>query len=156
MPYKGGRGRQFAALPFAEVDGETKVLLITSGETDRWVLPKGWSREGLSGAEVVVKEAFEQGGIRGKVVVQQAGSYRYDRRLSDGMAIDCNVRILLLRVTELLKDWPGRGRCDRRWFTLGQAAAEVEEGELATLLQRLATATDGPFRSRDKCDGCDR
>ena len=50
MPRKSKRhtirsGRQCAALPFRQADGETQVMLVTSRETRRWVLPKGWTEK---------------------------------------------------------------------------------------------------------------
>ena len=42
-------GLQFAALPLMRDGDRTVVLLITSRETRRWVLPKGWAEKGLKG-----------------------------------------------------------------------------------------------------------
>src|SRR5271166_2881736 len=37
------RRRQYAALPFRFTgDGKLQVLLLTSRETQRWLIPKGW------------------------------------------------------------------------------------------------------------------
>ena len=57
--------RQCAALPLAEAGGETLVMLVTSRETRRWVLPKGWAEKRLALHEAAAKEAFEEGGIVG-------------------------------------------------------------------------------------------
>jgi hypothetical protein len=34
--------RQYGALPFRVHDGKLQVMLITSRETKRWIVPKGW------------------------------------------------------------------------------------------------------------------
>jgi hypothetical protein len=49
---------QFAALPcrIAE-DGSRQVMLVTSRETYRWVIPKGWPIEGLELPKVAQREA---------------------------------------------------------------------------------------------------
>jgi hypothetical protein len=40
---------QYAALPFLYgEDGEVRVVLVTSRETKRWVIPKGWPMKKLS------------------------------------------------------------------------------------------------------------
>ncbi len=135
---RGRRGRQFAALPVAEVQGETKVMLVTSRETGRWVLPKGWAEKGLTGPELAAKEAFEEAGLAGEVATQPVGSYRYLKRLPKERVIDCKVDVFPMRVDRLLDDWPERGQRTREWFTLAQAAMAVEEGELVVLLLRLA------------------
>ena len=41
-------GTQYAALPFRVAEGNApQVMLITSRETRRWVIPKGWTIKGL-------------------------------------------------------------------------------------------------------------
>jgi len=87
MPHKRtnkrkGPGQQYAALPCIEIEGETRVMLVTSRESGRWVLPKGWAEKGLSGPELAAKEAFEEAGILAKVSIEPAGSYTYPKRLS--------------------------------------------------------------------------
>lgn len=69
MPGKPNReaGKQFAVLPLKYEDGLTLVLLVTSRETRRWVLPKGWAEKQLSGPELAAKEAFEEAGVTGHV-----------------------------------------------------------------------------------------
>jgi len=59
---KGGgrRGRQCAALPFSRQDGEVRVLLVTSRETHRWIIPKGWMEKRLAPHALAAKEAFEE------------------------------------------------------------------------------------------------
>ncbi|HEX2943136.1 MAG TPA: NUDIX hydrolase [Rhodopila sp.] len=147
LPIKSGRGRQYAALPFIEENGETKVLLVTSRETRRWVFPKGWAEKGLSGPELARKECFEEAGVRGEVAPKKVGTYTYMKRMADGREVDCKVDVFPMHVTQVLDAWPERGQRERRWFTLSQAAFEVEEGELVTLLLRLAApdpARSGP------------
>lgn len=56
------KGKQFATLPYTEQNGEMLVMLVTSRETCRWVLPKGWAEKDLSGPELAAKEAFEEAG----------------------------------------------------------------------------------------------
>ena len=153
---KHKRGRQCAALPLlTDRDdggggGDTRVLLVTSRETGRWVLPKGWAEKGLSGAALAAKEAFEEAGIVGEAAATEpVGSYRYLKRLPKGRVLECEVEVFALRVDRLLDDWPEREQRERRWFTLAQAAMAVDEGELALLLLRLAApeACGGACRS---------
>jgi 8-oxo-dGTP pyrophosphatase MutT (NUDIX family) len=132
------RRRQFAALPLAEEGEETLVLLVTSRETHRWVLPKGWAEKALSGPELAAKEAFEEAGLVGEIAAEPVGFYRYLKRLPKGHTVKCRVDVFPMRVGQLLEDWPEREQRERRWFTLAQAAMEVEEGELITLLLGLA------------------
>ena len=135
-PYRSGR--QFAALPFVRSQGETMVMLVTSRETHRWVLPKGWAEKRLTGPELAAKEAFEEAGLVGEVAPDPVGSYVYLKRLPGGRALACDVDVFPMRVERLLDDWPERRQRERRWFTLAGAAMAVEEGGLVALLLRLA------------------
>ena len=57
-PRRNGKlGRQFAALPIREEGDKALVLLVTSRETGRWLLPKGWVEKRLSGGELAAREA---------------------------------------------------------------------------------------------------
>lgn len=62
-----GARTQYGALCWRLKDGKPQVLLITSRRSGRWVLPKGWPMDGLSGPEAALTEAWEEAGVRGKV-----------------------------------------------------------------------------------------
>ncbi|WP_244425824.1 NUDIX domain-containing protein [Rhizobium etli] len=58
---------QFGALwPREEPRGGSEVLLITTRETGRWTIPKGWPIKGLAPHEVVEREAWEEAGVKGR------------------------------------------------------------------------------------------
>lgn len=132
-------GRQCAALPFKLEGGETLVMLITSRDTGRWILPKGWSEKRLSEPELAAKEAYEEAGIVGHISPMSIFSYHYTKRLPIA-AKECSVKIYPLRVTELLTDWPEAHQRRREWFTLAQAALLIDDSELVTILLRLAAS----------------
>ena len=135
---QGVTALQYAALPLQERDGEICVLLVTSRETHRWVLPKGWGEKGLTGAQVATKEAFEEAGIRGVIRDAPVGTYRYTKRLRKQSTVECEVKVYPLMVDKLAANWPERGQRRREWFTLAQAALVIDDGELVPLLLRLA------------------
>jgi 8-oxo-dGTP pyrophosphatase MutT (NUDIX family) len=113
-------------------------MLVTSRETGRWVLPKGWAEKALNGPQLAAKEAYEEAGILGEVGAAPVGSYEYVKRLPKGKTRDCAVDVFPMRVDHLLDEWPERKQRKRQWFTLAQAAMAVDEGDLVTLLLRLA------------------
>lgn len=136
---KGGdRTRQFAALPCRKTEAGLEVMLVTSRDTGRWVLPKGWPMKGLTGAEAAAREAFEEAGLRGKVKGKTLGSYTYQKKLDSGDALPLTVSVYRLDVARELDDWPEATQRTRRWFTPAEAAALVEEPDLAALLAGLA------------------
>ena len=58
---------QVAALPLTiGEDGVTRVLLLTSRETRRWVIPKGWPMKGCKPYEAAAQEALEEAGVTGQ------------------------------------------------------------------------------------------
>ena len=132
------RGRQCAALPFAWDKGELRVLLITSRETRRWVLPKGWMEKRLSAHALAAKEAFEEAGVVGEVERRPIGRYDYLKRGPRDRLTACSVRVFPLRVERLLDKWPERRQRRREWFSPAEAALAVEESGLVTLLLQFA------------------
>ncbi len=139
---KQDRRVQYAALPFrAGPDGATKVLLITSRETGRWVIPKGWPMRGRKPREVAAREAFEEAGLEGVIVGKLAvGSYHYAKGLPGGEHVLCEVRVFLLLVERELAEFPERGQRQARWTTPDEAAALVDEGGLSEIIRRTAGA----------------
>jgi 8-oxo-dGTP pyrophosphatase MutT (NUDIX family) len=132
-------GRQCAALPLMERDGQTWVMMVTSRERRRWVLPKGWTEKRLAPHEAAAAEAYEEAGIRGAITAQPVGAYVYSKQLGPGRSVTCQVDVFPLQVETLLDDWPEKHERERRWFTLPQAAQAVEEGSLVDLFLSLAS-----------------
>src|SRR5947209_20158648 len=98
---------QFAALPWRRTAaGEVEVLLITSRETRRWVIPKGWPIKGKSSAKSAAQEAFEEAGVTGKLEKQPVGAYAYDKRLKNGRLQRVRVTVFSLEVEAEAETWP--------------------------------------------------
>src|SRR5688572_9375274 len=70
---------QVAALPWRHGDDGVEVMLITSRDTGRWVLPKGWVKKGEALWIAAAREAREEAGITGSVSRSEAGRYRYEK-----------------------------------------------------------------------------
>ncbi len=130
-----GRRIQFAALPIrmAEAAGP-EILLITSRDTGRWVIPKGWPIPGLSGAATAAVEAYEEAGIEGHVHDTPLGTYRYDKRTRRRL-IPCEVTVFPMRVDVERDDWPERAERRTLWVEGDEAADLVDEPGLAALMR---------------------
>jgi ADP-ribose pyrophosphatase YjhB (NUDIX family) len=62
------------------------MLLVTTRQTKRWIIPKGWPIKGLRPAKSAAREAFEEAGVRGKVSAKSVGLFTYDKVLdNDGI-----------------------------------------------------------------------
>ncbi|WP_234711738.1 NUDIX hydrolase [Rhizobium rhizogenes] len=114
-----------------------EVLLITSRETGRWIIPKGWSINKKKPHQVAKQEAWEEAGVRGHVRKKPFGHYRYEKRVSQGEFIPCLVQVHLLAVSELEEDFPEKGQRQIRWFSPTDAARAVDEPELQRLFMNL-------------------
>jgi 8-oxo-dGTP pyrophosphatase MutT (NUDIX family) len=126
---------QFAALPWRrDPSGGIEVLLITSRETRRWVIPKGWPIKGMTSPKSAAQEAFEEAGVRGKVAKRPVGAYAYDKRLKNGRLQHVRVAVFPLQVETEAEAFPELGQRQKRWATPLEAARLVDEPELMVLL----------------------
>lgn len=116
--------------------GRLEVMLITSRDTKRWVVPRGNPIPGKSPAESAAQEAFEEAGIVGAVDPETIGLYSYEKRRRFRGAVPASVHLFRMNVAEEHDDWPEKGQRERRWFPAEEAAAAVHEPELAELIRR--------------------
>lgn len=133
---------QVAALCWRLRKGRAQVLLVTSRETGRWVLPKGWPILGHAPEVAAQREAWEEAGVEGKVSPQSIGCYGYQKILRNRNPMPCSVQVFPLRVQTLKGSFPERKERRRKWFKAEEATHLVAEPELADLLQRLSEAPE--------------
>jgi 8-oxo-dGTP pyrophosphatase MutT (NUDIX family) len=127
---------QFGALPVRLRDGEPVVLLVTSRDTGRWVIPKGWPMPGRSREQAAATEAFEEAGLRGSIIGGCLGGYSYWKQYRARRML-CTVDVFLFRVDAELSRWPEKRQRLRHWFTPEEAATLVEEQVLADLIREV-------------------
>jgi 8-oxo-dGTP pyrophosphatase MutT (NUDIX family) len=134
--------KQVAALCLRGGLGARKMLLITSRDTGRWVLPKGWPIDGLADHEAAAQEAWEEAGARCTTVASEPiGAYRYEKRLKDGKTTPVEAAVYLAEVAELARRYPEAKQRKRHWFSPREAARLVDEPTLRGLLRHLDIAT---------------
>lgn len=129
---------QVAALCLDDATGN--VLLITSRGTGRWIVPKGWPMPGRTLAEAAMQEAWEEAGVKGRIVQAEIGRYHYGKEQERGFAVPIEVRVFPLYVDDLDDRFPERGERKRRWFPPHEAAQLVAEAGLKRILQGLPGA----------------
>jgi 8-oxo-dGTP pyrophosphatase MutT (NUDIX family) len=117
--------------------GAVLVLLITSRETGRWVVPRGNPIPGLTGHESAAVEAWEEAGIRGPLSELPIGHYPYEKVKRSGRAVPTDVTLYAMAVEEELRAWPEGPERERRWFAQEEAAGLVAEPRLAGLIARF-------------------
>jgi 8-oxo-dGTP pyrophosphatase MutT (NUDIX family) len=128
---------QYAALPYRMHDG-FEFLLITSRETGRWIVPKGWPMKGKKPHACAAREALEEAGVKGKIDKSAIGCYRYVKRLSNNASAPCIVDVYPLMVERQMERWREQGQRSLGWFSAAEASSRVNESELASLIEIFA------------------
>ncbi len=134
-----GTIRQIAALPYRTEgvanDAPIRILLVTSRENRRWVIPKGNPPAGMVAHSAAAREAEEEAGVQGLVCPTPLGSYRYRKRQKSGASLMIDVDVFPLAVNRELDTWKEQAERERRWVTLPEAAEMVEESDLSDLIR---------------------
>ncbi len=128
--------QQYAALCYRvkKKTNDVEVLLLTSRDTGRWVIPKGWPMDGRCSYEVAAREAFEEAGARGTVENELLGSYSYPKVLKNGLKVTCKVQVYALEVLEIAKNFKEKGERKVEWVSCDEAVKRVHEPELRNLI----------------------
>jgi hypothetical protein len=75
---------QYRALPYRVGSAGVEIMLITSRETRRWIIPKGWPIVGKKPHRIAKVEAFQEAGVKGVISKKPAELYPYSKALPDG------------------------------------------------------------------------
>ncbi len=136
---KAGRKRvQYAALPYRHNgNSRTQVMLVTTRESGRWVIPKGWPKKHKTPSGTAASEAREEAGVVGKVGRESIGSYSYKKRLKSGAVVACEVRVFPLKVKRQQKSWRERGERETQWFSRAEAARVIRISALSEIIRSL-------------------
>jgi len=135
---------QYGALPYRFTKSDApEILLVTTRQTKRWIIPKGWPIKGLKPAKSAAREAYEEAGIRGSVKTKAIGIFAHEKRSDeDGITIPCDVRVFPLLVKRQCKAWPESEQRVAQWLEPTVALSLVEEDGLRSLIssfmERLA------------------
>jgi 8-oxo-dGTP pyrophosphatase MutT (NUDIX family) len=129
---------QYAALPYRRKGKSApEVLLVTSRETGRWIIPKGWPLKGKSPHKAAAREAREEAGVVGKINRRSVGSFSYEKRLKGGKVIVCEVQVFVLKVKRQHASWLEKGERKVKWLSRAKAAKTVGDRVLGTIIRTL-------------------
>lgn len=123
--------KQSAVIPYRKRNGKIEILLITSRNKKRWIIPKGIIEPDLSAQKSAAKEAMEEAGVTGKVERQLIATYKYKKW--DGV---CEVQVYAMPVKEILNDWEESFR-RRKWIDLNNFKKYVKDKNLIKVLTKF-------------------
>ena len=107
---------QYGALPYRFTPmAALEILIVTTRQSRRWIVPKGWPIKRLTPSKSAAREAFEEAGVRGKIGARSIGNFRYKKTADEnGAEADCEVKVFPLLVTRQSAAWPNTGSA---WFS---------------------------------------
>jgi 8-oxo-dGTP pyrophosphatase MutT (NUDIX family) len=138
-----GARMQYGALCWRRLAGVVEVLLITSRDTGRWIIPKGWPMLGLAPEAAAAQEAWEEAGVEGTLNPVCLGRFGYHKALSVDATVPCAVAVYGLQVRRLADKFPEMNERRRAWFSLAEAAGLVDEPDLGRVIARFAPPAEG-------------
>jgi 8-oxo-dGTP pyrophosphatase MutT (NUDIX family) len=111
-----------------------QIMLVTSRDTGRWIIPKGWPNAREAPHASAEREALEEAGVVGVVGRDSIGTYQYEKRLAGGAVVICEVLVFLLEVESQHENWPEKLERRFQWFSPGDAANAVREPALREII----------------------
>jgi 8-oxo-dGTP pyrophosphatase MutT (NUDIX family) len=137
---------QYGILPYRFTETSSlEMLLVTTRQTRRWIIPKGWPIKGLTPPKsAAAREAYEEAGIRGTVGAKSIGAFSYEKGIdANGGTVPCEVRVFPMLVKRQLDRWPEAHEREARWFEPAKALSVIKDKGLRRLIesfvQRLTT-----------------
>ncbi|WP_143741534.1 NUDIX hydrolase [Pleomorphomonas diazotrophica] len=107
--------------------------MITTRDSGRWILPKGWPIKGLKRHESAETEAMEEAGLIGSAAQKPIGRFTYVKQFpkrQEKVLVD----VFPLAIERQLDDWQEKGQREVRFFNPVDAAALVSDTGVGDLI----------------------
>ena len=131
---------QYGALPYRFTEAAAlEVLVVTTRQSKRWIIPKGWPIKGLTPSKSAAREAFEEAGVMGKIGARSIGAFQY-RRVENGGddEAECEVKVFPLLVKRQRAIWPESDQRAVQWVDPEKAISLIGEPELKAIVGAFA------------------
>ena len=142
---------QVAAVCYRHDAGSTEFLLVRTS-SGRWTFPKGRLEDGLSHAEVAALEAFEEGGVEGKVHPRPVGKYLHRKESLRGASKDVTVLAFILEVKK--SALPAESHRTPRWFSATEAKLRLANRRPEKYLRGMERVFDSALQQIARKHSC--
>jgi 8-oxo-dGTP pyrophosphatase MutT (NUDIX family) len=116
-----------------------EILIVTTRQSRRWIVPKGWPIKRLTPSKSAAREAFEEAGVRGKIGARAIGNFRYKKTAGQtDDDPDYEVKIFPLLVKRQSASWPEYGQRVVQWVDPEKAISLIREPELKSIVAKFA------------------
>ncbi len=134
MKTKKTKYKYSGVVPFRFKDDILQILLIKTKNKKKWITPKGKIEKNMTPRASALKEAEEEGGIKGEIIGKKLGYYV----LKKGNDSE-NDRILMfsMRVNEELIDYKEKEIRERRWCSMEEVLTLVSNTKLKEIIQSI-------------------
>ena len=123
--------QQAAAIPIRRRGDDLQVCLIRKRLQGSWGIPKGTVDSGETHASTALNEAWEEAGVRGRLVGDALGTYMYEK-----YGRPLTVMVFVMEVLEHQRDWIEAGLRERKWATREEAGTLLVEHPAHAFLDR--------------------
>ena len=123
---------QAGAIPYRIAPNKIQVLLISTSSGKNMTIPKGLIDPGYSATETALNEAYEEAGIKGRLLTTPVGSYGFIK-----WGGRCMVKVFAMTVTHELDRWPEMDMRRRVWTNFETAARIVKHSDLGALILKI-------------------
>ena len=124
---------QAGVIPFRHKRNGIEICLIRDKGGKKWKIPKGFVDPGDTPRQTALKEAWEEAGLRGRLVGDSIGSYKYAK-----WNLDLTVAVFLMEVKKAADEWEESGMRERGWASLDDALARLKKHPVKPLLTRVS------------------
>ena len=130
--------QQAGVIAFRRTPDGFEVCLIRRRESRGWGIPKGMVERGETHEETALNEAWEEAGLKGRLIGDAIGTYEYEK-----WDLDLVVAVYLMDVLEEHADWEEAHYRDRTWRPLREAVSMLADHPVIPLLERVRSRLDG-------------
>jgi 8-oxo-dGTP pyrophosphatase MutT (NUDIX family) len=98
-------------IPFRRKGNSISLCLITAASSQSWSIPKGTIERGDTPKETALQEAWEEAGLKGRILGNALGSYAYEKA-----GVLLSVVVYLMEVETEAERWEEQEFRRRRWI----------------------------------------